>query len=158
MREFKMKIRKIVGGILSVILISMLLLAGCTDNKTPQVVYLLGEEYFFDTINVKVENDEEQERFVLYYNILGQEKDSHFFAFTFTHNTYDLKNSEQFEYSDNLDSKIEFNENGYYVFNDSRIFYVSYKNADVDIKRIINDKDCIIEFPIGTFVFSKHST
>ncbi|MDE7297138.1 MAG: hypothetical protein K2N84_07740, partial [Clostridia bacterium] len=106
-----MRIKKAI----SVLLLSTLLLSGCTNNNTPQIVYSIGEEYNFGTVNVKVENDEVQERFVLYYNILGQEKENHFFAFTFIHDTNHLRNSEQFEYSDNLVSKIKFDENGYYV-------------------------------------------
>ena len=152
-----MKVKKVVGSVLSVMLLSMPLFIGCVKNETPQIVYLLGEEYNFNTVNVKVENDEVQERIVLYYNILEQEKESHFFAFTFIYNKYELKNSDRFDYSDNLGSLIEFNENGYYVFDDSRIFYISYKNADAEIKRIINDKNYIIEFPIGTFAFSEHT-
>jgi len=148
--------KRIICGILSVILFSSLV--GCVEKETPQTVYLIGEEYSLGTVNVKVENDESQERFVLYYNILEQNNESHFFAFTFKHDEMCLKNSTQFKYSDNLDSKIEFNENGYYVFDESRVFYVSYKNADTDIKSIINDKNCILEFPTGTFAFSEYST
>ncbi len=141
---------------LSVIFLLMITFTctGCFDNKTPQVVYSIGEEYVFDTTNVKVENDEEREQFILYYNVTGQEICSHYFAFTFSYDTEILKNSEQFEYFDDLDSEIEFDENGYYVFDTSKIFYISYKNSNTEIKNIINSKECILEFPIGTFAFS----
>jgi hypothetical protein len=126
---------------------------GCLDNKTPQIVYAIGEECVIGTVNVKVENDEEQEQFILYYNITEQETYSHYFSFIFGYNMETVKNSEQFEYSDNLDSKIEFDENGYYVFDTSRIFYISYKNSSTEIKNIISSKECTLEFPIGTFAF-----
>ncbi len=135
-------------------LCSMLMLAGCTDNQTPQTVYSIGEEYTIETIKFKIENEESQERFILHYDILEtQESSTHYFSFILHIDTNLLKNSNEFEYTDNLNSSIEFDENGYYEFSTSRIFYISYKNASEDIKSNIKNKTCNIELPIGTFVF-----
>jgi len=135
-------------------LLSLILFTGCSGNKTPQTVYAIGEEYTFETIKVKLENDEVNERFVLYYEVLSQDESAHYFSFTIISDMKTLKNSNQFSYKDNFDSKIIFNENGYYEFSNSKTFYISYKEAKEDIKSLIKDKTCSIELPIGTFTFS----
>lgn len=140
--------------LISVILLSLLLFAGCYSNETPQVVYSIGKEYVFDTIKVIVEHDETQEMFVLYYDVLEQEVGTHYFSFSFHYDTETLRNSDQFEYYDDFDSTVEFDENGYYVFDTSKTFYISYQNATSDVKSIINSKNCTLEFPIGTFAFN----
>lgn len=145
-----MKIVKVI----IVMLLSMVLFTGCSGCETPQTVYLIGEEYTFETIKVKLENDEANEKFILYYEVLVQDKRTHYFSFTITNNTETLKNSNQFNYKDNLDSEIKFNENGYYEFSNSRTFYISYKEANAEVKSLIKDKICSIELPIGTFTFS----
>lgn len=145
-----MKIVKVI----IVMLLSMVLFTGCSGCETPQTVYLIGEEYTFETIKVKLENDEANEKFILYYEVLVQDESTHYFSFTIINNTETLKNSNQFNYKDNLDSKIKFNENGYYEFSNSRTFYISYKEANAEVKSLIKDKICSIELPIGTFTFS----
>ena len=148
--------KKFAGKILCLMLLSALTLTGCFFNQRRQIVYTVGVEYTFKYVTVKLENDEAREQFVLYYHITKNEgKDSHFFGFTLIYQTNVLSNSEQFEYSDNLGSEIEFDENGYYVFHDSRIFYVSYKNADEDMKSIIRSHDYSIELPIATFAYQE---
>ena len=120
--------------VIIVMLLSMVLFTGCSGCETPQTVYLIGDEYTFETIKVKLENDEAKEQFVLYYEV--------------------LKNSNQFSYKDNLESEFSFNENGYYEFSNSKTFYISYKEANEEVKNLIKDKNCSIELPIGTFTFS----
>jgi len=133
--------------------LSMLLLTGCNSKHTPQVAYEIGAEHNFGTVKVKLDNDENQERFILYYTITNSGNESHFFSFIFTNDEVCLNNSNQFEYSDNTGSKIEFDETGYYTFYTSRVFYISYKNADLNIKNFIYEKYCNVEIPLGTFYF-----
>ncbi len=137
-----------------VMLLSMVLFTGCSGCETPQSVYFIGEEYTFETIKVKLENDEAKEQFVLYYEVLVQDESTHYFSFTIINNTERLKNSNHFSYKDNLESEINFNENGYYEFNNSKTFYISYKEAKEEVKHLIKDKICSIELPMGTFIFS----
>lgn len=144
---------KIVKAII-VMLFSMVLVTSCSGGETPQTVYLIGEKYTFETIKVKLENDEAKEQFVLYYEVLVQDESTHYFSFTIINNTEDLKNSNQFSYKDNLESEISFNENGYYEFSNSKTFYISYKEANEEVKNLIKNKICSIELPIGTFTFS----
>ncbi|HBD06021.1 MAG TPA: hypothetical protein DCY93_01240, partial [Firmicutes bacterium] len=74
------------------------------------MAYEIGAEHNIGNVNVKLDNDENQERFILHYNITNQGEESHFFSFAFTSDEIYLKNSNEFEYSDNLNSKIEFDE------------------------------------------------
>ena len=60
--------------VIIVMLLSMVLFTGCSGCETPQTVYLIGEEYTFETIKVKLENDEAKEQFVLYYEVLAQDE------------------------------------------------------------------------------------
>lgn len=140
--------------VIIVMLLSMVLFTGCSGCETPQTVYLIGEGYTFETIKVKLENDEAKEQFVLYYEVLAQDESTHYFSFTIINNTETLKNSNQFSYKDNLESEFSFNENGYYEFSNSKTFYISYKEANEEVKNLIKDKNCSIELPIGTFTFS----
>ncbi len=142
---------------INTLLLSALLLTGCIGSS-PQIAYAIGTEHIFGTVKIKLDNDESQERFVLYYTITNPHDENHYFSFGFSHEEIYLRNSDQFEYSDNLGSKIEFDENGYYIFYTSRVFYISYKNADSNIKGFINEKDCTLNIPVGTFFFSKRST
>lgn len=82
-----MKIVKVI----IVMLLSMVLFTGCSGRETPQTVYLIGEEYTFETIKVKLENDEAKEQFVLYYEVLAQDESTHYFSFTIINNTETLK-------------------------------------------------------------------
>ena len=125
--------------VIIVMLLSMVLFTGCSGCETPQTVYLIGEEYTFETIKVKLENDEAKEQFVLYYEVLAQDESTHYFSFTIINN---------------LESEISFNENGYYEFSNSKTFYISYKEANEEVKNLIKNKNCSIELPIGTFTFS----
>ena len=43
--------------VIIVMLLSMVLFTGCSGCETPQTVYLIGEEYTFETIKVKLENE-----------------------------------------------------------------------------------------------------
>lgn len=149
-----MKKSKIISVIIAIFLVTALF-SGCNDNNTPQKVYSIGKYYTFNTVKVKLENNIEEERFVLFYKILDQDGSTHFFSFAFICNTKTLRNSENFDYKDDSDSEIVFNKNGYYEFYDSKIFYISYKNADEEIKDIIYSEDYSIELPIGTFTLNQ---
>lgn len=132
--------------------------SGCINKETPQIAYAIGEEHTFGMIKVKVEHDELQEKFIIHFNISEQNKDNrHWFHFTFNYDSNSLRNSEQFEYFDETDTKIEFNESGYYVFQTSKTFYVSYKNANTDVKAAIIDRKCNFDFGQGTFYFYSYS-
>ena len=134
-----------------------MLLSGCSCDGNPQRVYFIGEEYAFGTVTVKVEDNEIEQRYVLYYTVTKEEEYSNSFTFNFTYNTCEtIKNSPEFEYStSDPDEEIAFDENGYYWFYGSRTFYISYKNANEEIKNIIANKECNIELSFGTFVYQK---
>lgn len=154
-----MRNKKVIKGILLSVLFALCsLCAGCIGNGTPQKVYYIGAEYTFGAVNAKVEHDEVQEQFVIRYDISKQDADSwHEFHFTLRYNLNELRNSENFEYFDESNSLIEFDENGYYIFYTSKIFYVSYKNANTDIKSIITNRKCELNFGVGTFIFNTHA-
>lgn len=145
--------------VMSIAFLSMMfalcsLCTGCIGNSTPQTVYYIGAEHTFGTVSVKVEHDEIREQFVIRYDISKQDTDSwHEFHFTLSYNLNELRNSEQFEYFDESNSPIGFDENGYYIFYTSKTLYVSYKNASADIKSVIANKKCELNFGMGTFIF-----
>ncbi len=132
------------------------LLSGCSCNLTPQEIYFIGEEYAFETVTVKVEDDEAEQRYVLYYTVTKEDGNDHSFTFNFTYNTCEtIRNSDEFKYyTSDPDEEITFNENGYYYFYGSRTFYITYKNASEEIKNSIENKTCNISFSFGTFIYN----
>ena len=137
------------------------LFTGChtDDCGCYAVAYEIGAEHVFRSFKIKLDHDEFEEQFVLYYDELDHSNSWNYFEFTlFDETKFEyLVNSNQFTYSDNLNSKIEFNENGYYEFYGSRIFYISYKNASEEIKNVIRSKKCSITVsPGGTFYFKEY--
>ena len=129
-----------------ILLIScVVLFTGCIENpSTPQRLYDIGREYVFgDTLKFKIENDMENEQFVIIYEDIKGTDTEHFFYFGF----YDynsvgyLFNPSYFEYSDNLGSEIVFNEDGHYDFIGDRTFYVVYKNSPEEIKTAIANSE-----------------
>lgn len=133
----------------------IILISGCSCDGNPQPIYYIGEEYIFDTVTVKVEDDVAEEKYILYYTVNEDDTYKHSFCFEFHLNASEtLINSTEFEYStSDLDEVIEFDENGYYCFYGSRIFYVSYKNANEEIKNSIKNKECSIYCFIGLFKY-----
>lgn len=129
-----------------------IVLVGCEPPSSPQRVYKIGQEYELGNITVKVEDDSERERYILYYDN-SDDGEINAFAFSFKYNNKSLSNSNEFAYSDNLDNTIEFDQDGYYWFYGERTFYVSYKNADAEIKQVIAEQACNISFSFGTFVY-----
>ena len=131
------------------------LLSGCTCHWTEQEIYAIGREYEFNNVTVKVEDDVAEERFIWYYTVNDDDTSKHSFCFEFylsAGNT--LSNSSEFEYStSDPDEVIEFDENGYYRFYGSRIFYISYKNANEEIKNSIKNKECGLSFSFGSFEY-----
>lgn len=132
-----------------------IVLVGCEPPSTPQRVYKIGQEYELGSVTVKVEDDSEQERYILYYDN-SDDSEINSFAFSFRYNNKSLSNSNEFSYSDNLGSAIEFEQDGYYWFYGERTFYVSYKNANAEIKQSIADKACNMSFSFGTFVYDNN--
>ncbi len=133
---------------------SLFLLVGC-DKSTPQIVYAIGYEHTFGRVKVKIEDDKQEEQFVVYYTIPEDDRYTHYFSFTFyLSNMEYLYNSDQFEYSDNLGSEIIFDENGYFVFYSSRTFYISYVNASDEVKSCIENDKYLINLSSGTFYSS----
>ena len=56
-------------------------------------------------------------------------------------------------YYNSLGEEIVFDDNGYYLFNTNITIYISYKNANQEIKTAIANRRCNISLPFGTFVF-----
>lgn len=129
-----------------ILLIScVVLLAGCIETPTtPQIAYDVDREYIIgDTLKFKIENDAENERFiVIYEDIEGTDRERYFnFGFHDFNSAGCLFNPSYFEYSDNLGSEIVFNEDGHYDFIGDRTFYVVYKNSPEEIKTAIANSE-----------------
>ncbi|MDE6667284.1 MAG: hypothetical protein K2K38_02915 [Clostridia bacterium] len=121
----------------------------------PIQIYNIGQEYAFNTFTVKVENDEVEQRFILYYTVTKEGQYSNSFTFDFGYKTFEhITNSKEFEYStSDPDEIITFDENGFYYFYGSRTFYISYKNANEEIKNSIANKEFNLSFPLGPFEY-----
>jgi hypothetical protein len=129
-----------------ILLIScIVLLAGCIETPTtPQRLYDIGREYIIgDTLKFKIENDAENERFiVIYEDINGTNKERYFnFYFHDFNSASRLFEPSYFEYSDNLGSEIVFNDDWHYDFIGDRTFYVVYKNSPEEIKTAIANSE-----------------
>lgn len=130
----------------------MLSLTGCIHR--PQAVYYIGQEYLLGDLTVKTVDEKENERYVIYCIDAQSRTEEHYFDFNFTYNTcLSLRNSDEFEYTDDLGNDIIFDEKGYFCFSGSRTFYVSYKNSSEEIKQAIKNEECNISFGVGLFVY-----
>ena len=125
----------------------------CDDFSTPQRGYDIGREYVFgDTLKFKIENDIENEQFVITYECISENDEKLHFSFGFNSRDIEVyKYDPLFQYSDNLGSEITFNEYGCYYFTGDRTFYVSYKNASEEIKTVIANNEYSISSSCGEF-------
>ncbi len=131
---------------------SLFLLVGCGYGRSLQKAYAIGYEHTFGTVKIKIENHEQEEEFVIYYTISEDDTHTHYFSFTFYLSSIEwIRNSDQFTYSDSLGCEIIFDENGYFEFYTSRIFYISYMNASDEVKSCIENDNYLIELSSGTF-------
>ncbi len=140
----KSNIKKI-NYVVVVLFLFLVTFAGCKyGDLSKQQAYEMGVEHSFGDVTVRLSQDEENERFVLECKISEKSDEVRLFSFELNISaTESLNNCEQFDYGDNLGSQIVFGENGYYEFYSDRIFYISYKNADENVKKIILDKKYI---------------
>lgn len=135
-----------------------LLLAGLSScfqcgPGSAQPIYQFGVEYNFKQSIIRVDHDTDEENFIFYYTDKGSSSDYNFY-FTFTFSTIldTLFNSEEFEYVDGEGNEIVFDENGHYYFNGDKVIYISYKNANEEIKSSIANEQFSISIGCGTFV------
>ena len=152
--------------VLSVIIISVVLLfVGCHYKGVRFYDYYIGEEIQFSNGSAKLDIDIDNERFIYYRNV-DSDKQWGSFSFGFrdhltgkdyTHNptqvddvrTFDY--SKEFEITDKDGNKIVFTDldstsSGIYGYEyyGSNVFYISYKNANTEIKEAIEkDRYCI---------------
>ena len=136
---------KRINHVVVVLFLLIVTFAGCKyGDLSKQQAYQMSVEHSFGDMTVRLSQDEENERFVLECKISEKSDEVHLFSFDLNISvTESLNNSEQFDYGDNLGSQIAFDKNGYYEFYSERIFYISYKNADENVKKIISDKKYI---------------
>ena len=145
--------RKIFTFIFTIMLIIIGFCFGCNCNHTPQKVYKIGIQYVTDSCDYIVSHDSIEERFVFEFIDKDSSTDN-FFNFIFTYNNLNsLRNSAEFTYYNNSGEEILFDENGYYVFNANITIYISYRNANQEIKSEIANRNCNISLPLGTFIF-----
>ncbi len=131
---------------LFLILTCLCVLTACQQK---QRIYEIGETYEFNGYSVRIDLEADNERFVIDYT----EKDyeySHHFEFCFTYSTETLHNSDEFEYVDGENNPIVFDEYGY-DFTGDKIIYVSYANANEEIKSAISDENFSIN--LGSKLF-----
>ena len=143
-------------------IISFILLTSCLfcfsscidDFNSQERAYDIGREYILgDNLKFKIENDVENEVFVITYDNINETNEELSFCFGFYdfNTTSCFYNPSYFEYSDNLGSIIIFNEDEYYMFTGDRIFYVSYKNSPDNIKTAIANSEYSISCFCGGF-------
>ena len=139
---------------LLITLVCVVCLFGCVEQPTtPKRLYDIGREYVFgDTLKFKIENDAENEQFVITYECISENDEKLHFIFGFNSRDIEVYTYDSlFQYSDNLGSEITFNEYGCYYFTGDRTFYVSYKNTSEEIKTAIANNEYSISSSCGEF-------
>lgn len=120
-----------------------------------QRIYLIGQKQTFnDGSELLIELDKENERFI--YSMTDTSQSLHCFYFYFSNMPYSPNpiretNSAEFIYTDSDGNEIVFDETGYYRYNGSKIIYISYKNANDEIKTSINENGFTLETEQGSF-------
>ena len=138
--------------------LSLICLSGC-DNSSPQRIYRFGDtENFGEDLTVATSWVQEEERFVIDIN----KKDNHQMQFWFDMGTTNAEISEDFKtdgmkitFDDNVE--VSFDEKGFYTFETSKKFYVSYKRFSERSKEIL--LNYVIDFHIcgNTWLFDAKS-
>ena len=142
--------------VLSILSFIIIAFTGCSGGVTRLSPYHFGVKYNLNTCEVLVTFDKEDEKFIFEYT----DKDSKaelYFDVNFTYHTIiTLSNSPEFDYTDKDGNELIFDENGYYVCNGDQIFYISYKNANAEIKEAISKGEFNISFGFGIFVLKAY--
>ena len=126
-------------------LAGLCLWTGCGPDSA-QEIYHFGQEYDCTQCIIKVDHEIAGEKFVYSYTekINSTQCD---FCFTFNYNTLiDLTNSNEFDYTTSDGNEIIFDASGHYSFVGDKIIYISYKNANNDIKAAIAKDDFSVYF------------
>ena len=159
--------RKIIV-VFTTLLILLALFSACGySRKSKQMVYKVGEEYELGKTGIvhKVEHDSEREQFVYYFSAskskLRPEADEGIFYFIL----FDDDDSQEtygtippaysgLVITDESGAPVAFDEEGRYCFQGKidKIFYISYKDADEQVKKAINDNRYTIEVAGKMFV------
>ena len=122
------------------IICALLTLVGCGPQQRLEV-YHIGEKYSFAGVNIEVLDEADKERYVVTYTMNEESIKENYFNFIFTfQNSTTLKNSEEFEYYDNLGNIISFSKDGNFLITKDITIYISYKKARDDIKQSIRKK------------------
>ena len=145
MRRFNVAFTAILSIILGI--------TGCTDKRSKQRIYLLGEEYTFGNLLFKADIDEENERFTFDYKIANDSKDDVYFYFAFWNDSTGRKvENYLFDFKNSDGVKIVFDEYKTFSINTSCTIYAYYENAGDSIKECIRTYDFIIETTGGTYI------
>lgn len=145
MRRFNVAFTAILSIILGI--------TGCTDKRSKQRIYLLGEEYTFGNLLFKADIDEENERFTFDYKIANDSKDDVYFYFAFWNESTGRKvENYLFDFKNSDGVKIVFDEYKKFSINTSCTIYAYYENAGDSIKECIRIYDFIIETTGGTYI------
>ena len=142
--------------VLSILSFIIIAFSGCIYGVTPQYAYHFGIKYKLIDGDILVTFDKEDEKFIFEYT----DKDpsaSLYFNVEFTYHTVTtLINSPEFDYADRDGNILVFDENGHYVCDGDQILYVSYKNANEEIKDAISKGEFNISFGFGPFVLKTY--
>ena len=158
--------------ILKFLLLSQsVLLIGCgNDYKSKQMVYYIGETYYFDQDSIKVELDKENERFIFNYDTKDEKSDC-LYEVVFNCNCYvhdsncndndcdvtsSSSNSSEFKYLYENGEPIVFDEHGFLTIYKSTKLYTDYSSANSTIKEAISNDKFGISFGGETFIPQKH--
>ena len=131
------------------------LLTAC--KPTQQRIYEIGNTYTFGDWNISATLDKDNERFVLDFRTSKSNPDSFIFYFYFStdgsaeHQAESSNRDEtnQFIYRLNTGDQIQFDDNGFYYFQENITICAFYTYANQDIKDAINASDYSIQFGCG---------
>jgi len=138
-------------------LISVLSLSSCISNESPQQYYFIGEVYDYETCSFLLEIDDENER-LIYSFIVKKNGATDYFSFVFSSSDNSIWIRDMNEINDNFDffyqsgEKLVFNEEHYVVLDTSNVIYISYENANEEIKNVIKRKDFRVSIGGLTYV------
>ncbi len=142
------------NGILAVLPLLLAGLSSCFQcgPGSAQPIYHFGIEYDFTQCLIRAEHEESEMRFEFYYTHIDRTYDCSFY-FVFTGEFLEhLYNDTEFSYTDENGNEIVFDENGHYYFNGDKVIYISYENANEEIKSSIANEQFSISIGCGTFV------
>lgn len=139
-----------------------LLTVGCgLDYRSKSKIYYFGDYYKENGRAFKAELDKKNERFIFYYHIDESSQNNYQmeYSFCFRHDFKSICNNsiegKMFEYVDKDNNKIKFDKDGKIKLNKETVLYTYYKNATLDVKKVIEDENFNIWFGTRNFFIYK---